>query len=375
MGNVGIITYINSPNYGASLQLYATYCAIKKIGFDPIIVNYTNEYENNSILPLYLLKKGKIKDFIRILIAGYLFKSVKIGKKNFELFYKDMTISNKIHGIKDLANLPIDVFCVGSDQVWNPRITGGYDNVFFVNDFNIKRKVSFSSSMGSSFDKFNDCFIKEALSNFQSISVRETDAQKYLNGIGIQNVYKAVDPTLLFDKTGWMNLCKKSNYKIPSDYLLIYAIGGEFNKLLNIAKPIAEKLKLKIAAITLSTRKKKIDYIINDATPIDFPPLFRGANFVVTNSFHGTCFSIINEIPFISVKYEANPGRAVSLLEDCNLLSRLYSYNEPNSNIDILCDVSDIKTANGLLAKRAEESFIWLEKAIRNAKEKDNDEK
>ena len=363
MKRIGIITYTKSPNYGAALQLFATYHAFRKINVFPEVVNYTNEFEGNQQSIPYLIRNGHIKDALRIAVAGYIFQSKKLGKDNFEEFYQEMKYSMPIKNIDDIERLSYDIYCIGSDQVWNPKITNGYDDVFFLNTDSKINKISYASSFGNLSNVTDSVFVAEALKSFNRISVREKNAEEFLRSVGINNVKTVVDPTLLFDEQEWACFCKKE-YLDYDNYLLIYAIGGEFNRLLNVASPLAERYNLKTMALTLSTRKKKVDYIVNTADPLDFVALIRNAKFVVTNSFHGLCFSVINKTPFLSVKYRPNPDRAENLLSRYNLMHRFY--DDGNIIEDGIIESYDLLKSEEILSKDREESWQWLNEAISN---------
>lgn len=138
--------------------------------------------------------------------------------------------------------------------------------------------------------------------------------------------------------------------------------GGKFTQLYTIASQIAKERSLKIAVITLSNRRKPVDYLLNHITPREFVKLIGQASLVVTNSFHGTCFSIIGKTPFVSVEYASNSERAKALLEKCGLKHRL-----------ILADsflgkevygVEDIVQAQECIINEVSESWEWFKGAI-----------
>ena len=91
-----LISYCHSPNYGAALQLYATYKAIERLGYSPIILNYDNSHEQSQTSLKYLfLTQKDIKGFLRFLISGYIFGSKRNGVKSFEAFYNSLTYTAK----------------------------------------------------------------------------------------------------------------------------------------------------------------------------------------------------------------------------------------------------------------------------------------
>lgn len=364
MKKTAIVTYCHSPNYGAALQLFATYKAIEKNGGKAIVVDYVNEYEDSQISLPFLLKNKKLKLFLRVLISGYIFRSIPNQKRNFTDFYSSMDYTEKIRSADELKKLKdVNVFCVGSDQVWNPLITGKFDDVFFLNTPLEQKKISFSSSMGSLNFEVDEAYLKKALADFAHISVREKIAQEYLAEKTGREITEVVDPTLLFTKQEWAEMLQNNDEReIKEPYILIYAIGGEFGKLLKAARKVQKITGMKIACVTLSSRPKPVDYVLDHANPAKFVKYIAQAAFVVTNSFHGTSFSIINQVPFLSYVYEENPGRAMGLLKLCGLEQRAYhGGDEVNPQA---FDPKDIIAASEILKAEAQRSMQWLKEAV-----------
>lgn len=269
-----------------------------------------------------------------------------------------------IDEIKKIGNF--DVWCVGSDQVWNPVITNGFDDVFTLNISLNSKKISYASSMGScELSNYSDKTFLQSLEQFDCISVRENVALNYLQKRINRPIKKVIDPTFLMGKSGWQKSLENQEYNelMTEKYVLIYALGGDFEKNKSIALSIAKRINAKVYAITLSNRNKGVDRIISDATPYDFVRYIQNASFVVTNSFHGTCFSLMMGTPFLSVRFGTNPARAEELLSYCKLEHRLQK-NDKLDQIDILLDNEDVLKAQAGIALFAEESKEWLKRAV-----------
>ena len=140
-------------------------------------------------------------------------------------------------------------------------------------------------------------------------------------------------------------------------------MGGDFEKNKNVAMGIAKRIDAKVYAITLSNRNKGVDRIITDATPYDFVRYIKNASFVVTNSFHGTCFSLMMGTPFLSVRFGANPARAEELLSFCKLEHRLLKTDKLDQ-VDSLFTKEDVEEAQTRTVLFAEESKDWLKRAV-----------
>lgn len=366
---VCLITYTRSPNYGAALQLYATYKSLIKLNCDVSVLCYQNRFESEkSGLKFLLSDNVGVKDKIREYVASYLFGVKRNSRRNFNDFYNEMKHTSPIKSVEELSKFEeFDVFCVGSDQVWNPKITGGFDDVFILNSKLNKKKISFSSSMGSvDFSGYSTESFINSLKEYDHISVREEIAYEYLNSRIPNQITKVVDPTLLLGRDAWNEeiMKKTRGINISDKYVLVYALGGLFEKNRQIASEIAQKIGAKVVAITLSNRPKKVDKIITNATPIDFVQLIRDASFVVTNSFHGTCFSMMMQTPFYSVRFGNNPARAEELLKTYNLDNRLLKENEP-INYDLLSK-DDLIDAKVNLENNVQKSLTWLKESVYN---------
>ena len=376
MKKVCLITYVKSPNYGAALQLFATYKAIEGLGHKVIVANYQNKYESEKSGIKYLLSNATIKEKAREYIAGYLFGVKRNSLNNFNTFYSLMEYTDKITTIEELMSLnEVDIFCVGSDQVWNPYITDGFDEVFILNTNKPAYKISYASSMGSAKfgDYSNDIFLK-SISRFDCISVRERVAYDYLLSNTDKKVTQVVDPTMLISKAEWNAILlddNNSNYQEEENkYVLVYALGGCFEQNRVVAQEIADRLGAKVYAITLSNRPKRVDKMITNATPLDFIRLINNASFVVTNSFHGTSFSLLMQTPFYSVRFGDNPARAEELLHSYRLDRRLFKKNDTIN--ESVFDNTDILNTTDMINNNSIKSRQWLKSAIDGYEKRNN---
>ena len=227
-----------------------------------------------------------------------------------------------------------DIYCVGSDQVWNYQ--KGYSILPFLLDFvpKGKKKIAFASSIGlSSLSvEANDIF-KYYLSDFDALAVRESQASDLLSKLLHRKIDVVLDPTLLLTKKEWQkvadyNLCPKERY------LLLYIVTIKPCKYaIELAERIAKNKGLKIvrlfrSAATYGSKSSMIN--LPEAGPSDFIGLIENADFVVTNSFHGTVFSINFQIPFYTIikSGKATNSRLHSVLEKLKMPNRLLTANE-----------------------------------------------
>ena len=307
---VGILTFHDAHNYGAVLQAYALKKYIKKLGFDTKIINYHHftipegfprerENETNYSYADHIKRWDKFNQFIKELID------------NEEKVYTTE---------EELEKLDIDFWICGSDQIWNTDITGGINRGFFL-DFKTKgKKISYAVSMGiPELPKEQEEQFKNCINGIDNISVREETLKKYAEKFTNKPITQVVDPTLLLEENEYQELIEESKL---NNYLLIYALGPD-DRLTQIAKKVAEKENLKIIEINDFKKENYFCEQISDAGPKDFLTLIKNAKAIVTNSFHGTLFSILFEKEFYTITRNNRNSRMESLLDIVNMRDRL----------------------------------------------------
>ena len=213
-----------------------------------------------------------------------------------------------------------DIYIAGSDQVWNPQIA--YDEAFYFTYIDNKRKASYAASIGIKAipENIKSNFAKKVKS-FDYISVREKQAQSILEEMGVPSVV-APDPTLLFDKDAWNEIAIES---ISSPYILCYFVSFPVG-IENIVKQVKNYYGFTVVNLMTSEESCQIgDIKVRDAGPREFLGLFKNASFIITSSFHGTVFSIINRKQFVSTLYNSTSSRVVELLNNLGLSRRIIS--------------------------------------------------
>ena len=160
-------------------------------------------------------------------------------------------------------------------------------------------KCSYAASIGVKLQNDEErSLYKKLLNNYKFIYVREEQAKYELESIGIKSEV-TLDPTLLLNKNEWLKLSQRpSKYKNRNKYLLIYVII-ETPSIFKLAKKIAQKSKLEVVYINEMVFNKKGIINLKCISPNEWLWLFSNANFIITNSFHGTVFSTIFEKQFV----------------------------------------------------------------------------
>ena len=298
MKKIGIITFHTALNYGAVLQAYALQNFLKKNEMENEILNYDCPFIKKCYSPFFVPNKK----YFSALIRGVLFSNIiKKKRKKFENFIcKNLNVSNKfnnIEGIKKIKN-NYSYFLTGSDQVWSP-VAADFDPMYFLPFAKQNQKYSYAASIGTSkLNKETEHEMKKRLKDFEIISVREENAKNILEELAIgKEIFTNVDPTFLLEKQDWLNLVGED--EIKDKYLLIFNVEKPIHAV-EYAKQIAKERGLKIVYINDRTiiKDKEIIYF-QGISPEKFLTLFYHSEMVVTNSFHGTVFSIIMNKQFL----------------------------------------------------------------------------
>ena len=297
---VGIVGLPHSQNIGNNLLKYAMYIKLTQLGYDPYIVGSRFMNENISFI---------------------------IGNTKLRL------INNSFNEIK---KNDYDILIVNSDQTWRKWIINNKDPFFydiaflkFSEKWN-KPKFVYGASIGIDKWEFNqkdEEIAKYLLKNFTGISIREKGSIKYIEShLGFKAEF-VLDPTFLINKRYYLDLIK--NYKndiiIDNRFILVYIIS-ESKTLTKYINDIKNKYNYKIYSINFNITNiiQKFIYGIYKCKGI------------ITDSYHGTIFSIIFNKPFISFIYELNgKERFNSLKEILNISERIYDLNS-SPNIQLI---------------------------------------
>lgn len=257
------------------------------------------------------------------------------------------------------------LFITGSDQVWNYKLTQS-DGAFFL-DF-VKagnKKFSYAASFGIDEipeDK-NDMY-RKYLKDFNLISVREVTGAKLVEKLTGAAVFVDLDPVFLLSITEWQELC--SGF-VAGKYILVYTVGSPVHSY-QYAQNLSRKTGLKIINVkyrmSLRNQMENIGRCLYTVGPAEFVNLIGNAEYVVTNSFHATAFSIIFNKKFY-VEVPAGLGsRITDLLSDLELGDR--AFMKPALTED---NPIEWATINARLHQRREESLQHLHQIVEAADE------
>ena len=353
---IGILTFHYVYNYGAVLQGFALQTYLSNKGHDVKFINY----ENSAVRDSYRLfkfneySKKRPTKFIKTL-----FRDILTRRKYFDFrkaVNKLLCISNFVCSKNHFDFSNYDCIIIGSDQVWNEKITGGYD-YFYKGDFvrtNKVRLLGYSISINNIID--NQEFRKSIIStinNFDCLSIREQDSAKLLSNICSRDIKCCLDPVFLLSKYDWVKYL--TNTKHNNDYILVYAILNR-EKVISLSKKISEKYGMRLIILdpiaSYETKYRK-DYFSN---PMDFVSLFYNAELIITSSFHGTAFSLIFEKEFYIVGDDVSNVRMRSLLKELNIMNRIINKID---DIDIYKKI-DYKNINKIISEKLKSSKDFI---------------
>lgn len=307
---IGIITFWwSQTNYGQVLQCYALQKYLRNAGHDAYLIRYNFETEVTAV-PLWkkayrALNPYKLYSFITERISSRKAeKEQSSHDRSFDEFREQYIIQsqNSYPTYRSLLADPpkADVYITGSDQIWNPDCLGSEKsryfneviNAYFLN-FGTARRMSYAASWGvSSISESYSRQVKDLLSKFNFISVREKSGVQICSDLGVPHAQFVCDPTLLLDAQDYRKLYQAKNIPQRKEpYILAYLLKNTNSFNMDSLYSYAEKRNLKVVYVTgnhsMDQREKEFPSIE------EWLQLIDNAEYVVTNSFHGSVFSTI----------------------------------------------------------------------------------
>lgn len=292
---VGIITFNRAINYGAVLQSFALKNKVISLGHDCTIINYYCKEVEDGASPFYL-KSLSVKEIL-ITICQIRMRLVK-NKKFKEFTEKHLDCSSKqvdrdsIGCLKNSYNAII----TGSDQVWNYEITGLDENYFLSFASDATRKISYGVSFGvaSIPAKYKETY-RKLLSYIDEISVRESSGADIIKELlGFQPPI-VIDPVFLLGENEWLEIAVEPHMK--EEYILVYSINK--SKCYQIAESIRNETGELIVGLQTPMSNRVKCKKVRDESPEEFLGWFKNAKYIVTDSFHGTAFSLLFNKQFV----------------------------------------------------------------------------
>lgn len=361
---IDIITLHRVRNYGSSLQTLATQKTLEKLGCQTEIIDYYPErYTSVGLLKRLKYKSDKLAKNPILLFGARVIISFSYIKKKivFDKFLKKyIKMTSKTYRSEKelLEDIPdADAYCTGSDQVWNSHWNEGVDRPFYLSFLpEDKYKFSYAASIGNA--ELSEKEASEVIPLFEQykhISVRENTGIDIMEKLGFKSVKQMLDPTLLFNGEEWQKYTS-DRFK-NKKYVLTYNLHHD-KRIDDYAMEVAKANGLKVYNITYNIhdiiRKGTIKWC---PTVEEYLGLIRDAQYVVSDSFHATVFSLMFNKKFMIIYPEQASSRIRSILELLNLQDR---GSEDIPSVDKIMEDIDYSNVDKILDSEREKSIDYL---------------
>ena len=306
MKRIGIATIHKSSNFGGSLQAYALYKYLESQGHNVEIIDllrpvherfvYDRRYKpyRNSRFSL----KNRLREAIKKVLGykddrGY---ASEISKQHFNDFFKNIKYSKEYRKVRYIyKDAPqYDIYISGSDQLWSPMHPFCIEPFFLTFAPKGSKKISYATSIGvTELTDREKVDFKRWLESYEAISVREAEGKLLLDSfIKDKNIEVVADPTFLLDINDWKNLAITPSIK--ESYILLFSLSNN-KPLVDFAIKMSKESGKKLVILkgpTLDANSS--DYILdNSIGPREFLGYFDNADMIITDSFHGSVFSML----------------------------------------------------------------------------------
>lgn len=369
MKRVIILSQPLHNNYGGLLQAFALQRIVKSLGFqvvtDRIKLKPKRKTTIHKVLSYFI---NKIKTIAKIILGHNLMTPQKymVISRNTQYFIDKFIDTVSIASLSESEVEKFDIFIVGSDQVFRKLYSPVTEYFLFaLKDKKDKLKLAYAASFGTDdLSEWTDDDIticKTLAPKFKAISVREDSGVEIFNKVFNSDAEHVLDPTLLLEKKEYLKIIEEEDAVIRSNVLMCYVLDKTPEKS-NIINQIKEKKNLNLLEIM---PKEVFNKNTKDIERCVYPSVskwiagFRDADFVVTDSFHGTVFSIIFNKPFICIaNKERGLTRFTSLLKIFNLENRLIFSSKDFS--DTLLEDINYEKVNIIWKKWKDKSIMFL---------------
>ena len=361
-----IFTFHNVPNYGAVLQAYAlSHYIEKKLDYHVDIMDFQckgngAEFEPNQFIKTASKSRKKTTAlYKRLMLSLHFQKDYKRKYLKFQDFKKNNLSETSYDRDRDYV---YDVVILGSDQIWNPDITGGFQDEFFGQSNQVKGmvKVAYAASCGdvSAFTEEQMDELVERVSKLNYVGIREKSLSEFLFEKNVKN-FCTLDPTFLLSSNEYNTLIQRRSQK-KNPYILVYELQKD-EELEKFAFKMAKEKNIRVRILVgyISYTRKRI-FEIRDAGPVDFLSLVKDAVYILTNSFHGTAFSLIYKKDFNVVLPKTRTSRVVDLLNEVGLASRIVGKGKGDLN----CEHIDYSNIENNIKKLETSSKRFLQEAL-----------
>lgn len=371
---IAILTHPLGTNYGGMLQNYALQQVLRQMEHQPV----TLDYQFGTSWKTKLLSFGsramqRLKGKRVPLRAWPTKKESAVISQYTRRFINEHISTSEPFLLGSIANRDfgaIEAIIVGSDQVWR----GKHSEVprFFLSDFQDKncKKIAYAASFGVDYWEFSDYntqLCRNLIKQFNAISVREKGGMMLCEDYFDTTPELVLDPTLLLRREDYEKLLVGNRSALKKDgYLMTYVLDKD-----PIKEDIIEKVSKStgLPQITVMVENYFSEVGSSGLNSCIYPPVedwiqgFKDADYVVTDSFHGTVISIIFHKPFVAiVNKKRGADRFTSLLSQLHLENRLVDNAE--EALALLNSKIDYEAVDAVLDKKRQDSINFLKKAL-----------
>lgn len=348
---IAILTQPLHNNYGGNLQNFALQKVLTDMGHEPVTIDRHRSIKLRTKLKLGYFKrlvfhylKGTPKPKVKDYFSGskdthdrmHVLKFIEAYINKTPRLYSDKAVHEAFEQNK------FDAVIIGSDQCWRPIYSPNISTYFldFLESDQSIRKIAYAASFGTSeweFDEHQTLIAQRLIKQFDAVSVREKQAVELVKDRLNAEANFVLDPTLLLDKEDYLTVINAHQPPLPSKqgvYTYVLDTGGWKGQVINqVAKSLnTEVFNNQPKATIENPSDNPDDYVIPSIE--GWIKGFADADFVVTDSFHGTVFSILFNKPFVSLlNAERGASRFYSILSEFGLKERLVTkYDEAEIN-------------------------------------------
>lgn len=379
MQKIGIITFHNSYNCGSMLESYAMQKSIEKYCGDNVeIIDFSNEGQKK--LYKIFFKNNSLKNILKNILLLPNYRKLKMNNMKYEEFReKNFHLSkNKFNNMNELNDKNYSCIVSGSDQIWNMTIPDA-DDAYFLPWVNSAKKVAYAPSFGSKnilkYAKSSEKY-KKYLMNYDYLSIREKNGQKWIKDMIDKEVPVLIDPTLILTASCYDEILA-NDINEKEKYIFFYCPSFNQN-ICKYVKKISKKYNLKVitwSCKSYSTRMiKRFGFeLAKYENPSSYLYYIKNAELVLTTSFHGTIFSTIYNKKFFTIKngdMYGDDDRVITLLSQLKMLDRLITYDFDNA-FNYLKEV-DYSKYNNQIKKLQMEAIKYLVESVGGKRNENN---
>lgn len=361
---IGIMSMHRVKNLGSFMQAYGLKSLVESLGHEVVFIDYIEGEKISNVLNFQ--KKKKINKFYDKLKKILSIKKVKCFKKDFNKYYNDLYEKESeeyLNITKEKNREQCDVLIVGSDEVFNCLNNQyGFSDDAFGGYKNSNKIISYAASCGwTKYDFLTENqkkVLEKSVPNFSAMSVRDNNTKDFISNFYNKEININLDPVLISD---FSSFNKKSLKKLEEKYIIIYAYYNRISSKDEISKikKFAKQENCKLVAVG-SPQYWCDEYV--PISPYEIFDFFHSAQFVITDTFHGTIFSIKSHCKFLTIIRESNKNKLSDLLQRLALEERMYNSGDISK---IIKKEIDYKKVDFLIEKEKEKTVRYLKENLK----------